>query len=364
MLRNVKSIYTYSQDYEIPTTDICLIALNTWGAKSPLQFFRIRSYFSPKLTNKTFYLMICLNTTHTPFYLANSKVHLNGEVIGNLKKMENDVAELCYFRKKKRVLVLNTNERSNCIGKCKFCGTRYQTPRAHRKILKFEELLNWFEEIETFAKVKFSELEEICLNTGLFKNEKELVEHLIAIHNAATLLNFSGEIKYIGAQLKSEQSLKKISAIIPKFSYYFTLETLKQDKFLDKRKSFSPFHIEKIIKFFHRLQKYNFEISLLYILGLDPLSNVSYAFQKFKKLLTRFPVINLFQVYHPSHEVLRCSEARKLDYFLKARKIFEEIFEDTNLRPRLWENYRGLWYTRFKGEKIGGQYLQTFIRGY
>lgn len=365
MLESVRDAYYYSQNYEFPLTDIFLIALNTCGAKSTLPFLRIRSYFIPKFTNKPFYLMICLNTSLTPFYLYDSKIYLNGEVVGVIRNLENDLAELCYFRKKKRVLVLNTNDRTRCIGKCTFCGIRYLVPRFERKILTFKELLKWFKEIEKIAKIKLSKLDEICLNTGLFENEEELVKHIIDIYNAATILNFKGEIKYIGTQLITDKNLTKISRTIPNFSYYLTLETLERRNFIDKRKQFStPFYIKKVEKFLNKIIKHGFETSLLYVLGLDSLSSIAYAFQKFKKLLTRFPVINLFQAYHVSHESLRHPNAKRLKYFLNARKIFEEIFEDTNLRPKLWENYRGLWYTTFGGEKIERGVLQTFIRGY
>ncbi len=365
MIDNIKNLKYYSQKYNVPDTDTCLISLNTLGAKSSLKFLRIRSYFTPNFINKTFYLMICLNTSQTPFYLTKSKIHLGEYMIGSLKKFENDLVELYYFRKKKKVLVLNTNDRSHCIGKCTFCGTQYQTPRSKRKFLEFKEILKLFEKIEETAKIKFSKLEEICLNTGLFENEKKLFTHLISIYKAASLMNFKGEIKYIGAQLRNKSNLKEISKIIPKFSYYFTLETLERRDFIDKRKKyFAAFNVEKTVKFLNNLRKKGIETSLLYVLGLDSLSSISHAFQKFKKVLTRFPVINIFQAYHPSFELLRHEDAKRLDYFLNARMIFENIFEDTDLRPKLWENYRGLWYTKFKGEKIEGSHLQTFIRGY
>lgn len=364
MIESLQEIYKFSSQYNIPPIDVCLIALNTLGAKSPLPFLRIRSYFSPKISCKTFYLMICLNTSPSPFLLSNHKIYLKDEIIGKLKKLENDIVEICYFRKRKKVLVLNTNNRAECIGKCKFCGVHLLTTRINKKILSFDDFLNFFKKIESFARIKFYNLEEICLNTGLFTNEKELVEHLINIHKAASILGFSGEIKYIGSQLKSREYLKRIFSLIPSFSYYFTLESLEHNEFIDKRKISSILYINELTKFLKYIKEYSSEISVLYILGLDSLSIIQKTFLKFKKILTRFPVINLFQVYHISHERLRHPHARKINYFLKARKIFEEIFEDTNMRPKLWENYRGLWFTSFGGERLGGQHLQTFIRGY
>ncbi len=327
MLRNISDAFHYSEIYDVPVTDVSLIALNTWGAQSFLNFLRIRSYFIPKFENKRFYLMICLNTSPTTFTLKNSEVYLGNEKIGKLIKWENDLAELCYFRKKNRVLVLNTNDRTRCIGKCKFCGAVYQKARyPKKKFLNFEELLQLFNKIEKISKTKFSKLENITLCTGLFESEEKVVNHLIAIWKAANLLGFEGEIKYIGTQIQKAKSLNKISKAIPNFSYYYALETLERRELVDIRKNLMHRNFSRAINFLRKLRKYNFEVSVLYVLGLDPLSSVEKAFKIIKNNITRFPVINLFQAYHPSQELLRHPEARTLDYFLKARKIFEKIF--------------------------------------
>jgi len=364
MCINRRTIEELSSKYDVPTIDSLMIALNTFGARSHLPYIRIRSYFSPNGYSKRFYLMICLNSSPSPFELDESRVLMNGEEIGKLEKLENDIAELCYFRKKNRVLVLNTNNRARCIGNCKFCGAKLLTPRENRKILVYGDLKEWFKKIESFAKVKFSNLEEICLNTGLFRSEEEVVNHLISIYNAANLLGFNGEIKYIGAEIRSDEALKKISKHIPKFSYYFTLETFEHRDYVDRKKDFLPFYINTVVEFLENLKNYGFETSVLYILGLDSLESLLFSFERLKNSLTRFPVINVFQAYHPSFEQVRHPEARSLEYFLKARTILEKIFEDSNLKPKLWENYRSLWYTTYRGEKLGGQELQTFVRGY
>ncbi|MEM4461128.1 MAG: hypothetical protein QXY70_03270 [Nanopusillaceae archaeon] len=366
MIKNIKEIYEYSSDFDIPPTDVFLIALNTCGARSELNFLRVRSYIIPRFVNTKFYLMICLNTTNSPFYLKDSQIYLNDEFVGKLIKLEEDPAELCYFRKKNRVLVLNTNDRTSCIGKCAFCGSLFQKPRYNLKIIKFKELLSFFENIEKISGTKFSKLESINLCTGLFETEKKLVRHILDIYSAAKTLGFDGEIAYIGTQIRSKKSLNKISTKIPKFYYLFALETLEKKNLIDRRKRIcNSYYLDNVIRFLKKLKKYNFQISILYVLGLDSLPVIEEAFYKIKKYLTRFPVINLFQAYHPIHENLRHPQARKLDYFLKARKVFEKIFSSTDMRPNLWENYRGLWYTTFGKEEIRKYaYFQTFIRGY
>ena len=43
-------------------------------------------------------------------------------------------------------------------------------------------------------------------------------------------------------------------------------------------------------------------------------------------------------------------DAKSLEYYILARKIFEEVFRGTNFRPRKWENYRPLWYDYYEGK--------------
>ncbi|WP_156937580.1 hypothetical protein [Haloglycomyces albus] len=47
----------------------------------------------------------------------------------------------------------------------------------------------------------------------------------------------------------------------------------------------------------------------------------------------------------------------RLDFFLEARKLFEQIFAPTGLKPEPWRCYRGLWYRQFAGEPLEGPYV-------
>lgn len=50
--------------------------------------------------------------------------------------------------------------------------------------------------------------------------------------------------------------------------------------------------------------------------------------------------------------MLRHSTGWNIEYYIKARKILEEMFKDTPLRPKPWENYRSLWYLTFDNEVL------------
>jgi radical SAM superfamily enzyme YgiQ (UPF0313 family) len=94
--------------------------------------------------------------------------------------------------------------------------------------------------------------------------------------------------------------------------------------------------------------------SIVYILGLEDLNDFEKGMKFFKDSLTRHPIINVMQNYLADQENLKIAEAKKLDYYLKARRIIEDIYQDSKLKPLLWEGYRNLWYTSYNGAPLAG----------
>ena len=291
-------------------------------------------------------------------YVENyyEEYNIRRDVESIIKSMtKKDVIELSYFRKNGKVMTLNSNQRRFCSG-CKFCGVSQQESRYLASLLDRDLLEAYFEELSQTCN--FEELEEIALCTGCFPKEKYLVEHLYDIHDVASEHGFGGEIKFIGSEL-SRDGLKEIARKIPDFSYYFTIEVFtNRDIFLNPKKRVPLDEIERTLQF---AKNQGFDTSFLYIIGLEPLEIYERGLRRFKKDVTRFPVINIFQNYHKEQEKHRVGKT--LDYYLKARKIAESVFEDTDLKPRVWECYRSLWYSEYRGEKLDYD-LQTFESGY
>ena len=75
------------------------------------------------------------------------------------------------------------------------------------------------------------------------------------------------------------------------------------------------------------------------------------GFKKLKESLTRFPIVNIYQVQTLGQASIMNDEARALEYYIKSRIALEEIFHDTGFKPKRWENYRPLWYDYYEGEK-------------
>ena len=86
-----------------------------------------------------------------------------------------------------------------------------------------------------------------------------------------------------------------------------------------------------------------------YIVGLESLETIKKGFYEFLPYINSFPIINVFQA-HRGQKALRYRAANKIDYYIKARTIIEDVFRYTPFRPRPWENYRSLWYLKFGEE--------------
>jgi len=87
---------------------------------------------------------------------------------------------------------------------------------------------------------------------------------------------------------------------------------------------------------------------------LEPLKTVGKYFESMKQFINKFPTINILQIHKYHSPKLLDSEAYDIEYFLKARKIVEDIYSRTNMRPLVWENYISLWFLKFEDEILMG----------
>lgn len=350
MIQNISQAEKLSKKYNFPVEDIILIALNCCGINADILEKRIRFKLKLNTFEELFYLAICVNTRDSPFFLKGDDLFLNNEKIGIVMEKENDTCDSTYFRRNKTVITLNSNSRSKCIG-CKFCGTYRQDAEDLNNLLTKERLTKRITEIlEQNCFKDLSDFIEVGICTGCFPNETETLNHILMVREVLKIFNFNKELKYIGSQITSQRSLEVLKNIKP-FSLYLTLECFTRRKEL-LRHNKAALTISKAKKILKSSINIGFNTTILYILGLDPLEVVIKKFKEFLPYMTRFPIINLFQNYLPEHESLRIPEAKNIEYYLRARKELEKIFQNSSLKFRPWENYRPLWYLTFGNEKI------------
>jgi hypothetical protein len=197
-----------------------------------------------------------------------------------------------------------------------------------------------------------SHIDNIGVVTGCFEDEYDALNHMIMLRKTLEDYGFQGELKYLGSQITSPEALDALEKIKP-FGMYLTVECFDRREQLMKP-SKAQVDLEQGRGVLEMARQRGMETTFLYILGLDPLEKIKQEFPKYIPYLTRHPIVNLMQNYAPRHENLRDPEARNLDYYIKARLELEKIFVPTELRPRLWENYRAPWSTTYAGEKLNG----------
>ena len=351
MLENISQIKEFSKKYNILSQDIILIALNLFGVNAVIPDDRIRFKLKLNTCDEIFYLAVCVNTGKSPFYLREKDLYLNECLMGTIIEKEKDTCDSTYFRRNKTALTLNSNSRSKCRG-CKFCGTYSQEAADIHNLLTEDKLASHINDLLLENNLKdLSNIIDVGICTGCFNDEEDTLEHILMVRKVLKNFGFHKELKYLGSQILSERSLEILEKQAKPFSLYFTLECFT------RRKELLRHHKAKITTSQARnvllsAKKRGFNTTFLYILGLDPLESLVKEFRELLPCITRFPVINLFQNYLPEHTFLKILEANNLEYYFRARKELEKVFAPTDLMPRPWEDYRGLWYLSFGNKKI------------
>jgi hypothetical protein len=197
-----------------------------------------------------------------------------------------------------------------------------------------------------------SKLEQIAVVTGLFENEHAVIDHLRSIKEIVDPRGFNGELMYFGCEINSPQALKEMVALGKTALVYAVDAFTRREQILNKRKA--AVGMEDIKKVLLEARDAGITTTFAYIAGIDDLGSVEKGFSELKESISRFPVVNIYQVQTPGQIEAMNPDARKLAYYAKARKLIEGVMDDTELLPRPWENFRPLWY-----ETFGKKHLAT-----
>lgn len=349
-----KEVKKLSKEYDIPEEDILLIALNRYGIiLENTTEKRIRFRLKLNTYEDIFYMAVCVNTYDSPFSIQNNKLLLNGECVAQVIDIEKDTCDTTYFRRNKTVMTLNSNARSQCRG-CKFCGSYHLDSEDREQLDTPKKLRTYIEKFLKENKMKnLNEIVKITVCTGCFSNEEMLVEHLKMVKEVLAEYGFDKKLGYIGSQIRREESLEKIKNTIGQFSLTITTECFSNRDTLMRNEK-SSLDIEQTIKLLDKAKELGFSSNIIYILGIDKLDVLEKNFTKLSKHFNRFPIVQVLQNYLLEQEKYRNEQAKTIEYYLKARKILETIFNDSNLKPRSWENYRSLFYTEYNKKEYKG----------
>ena len=293
------------------------------------------------------------NSSDSNFHIRNSKVYFKDFQIGIIDRPVLDTCNTSYQRGG-RLLNLNSRSRSNCIG-CKACvhndKSLYDNTviKDRHELRTRQDIDNFFYEKERLG-MNTSELEQIAVVTGLFRDENETLEHLRDVYNVAIDHKFSGELMYFGCQLMSAAALRDFSKL-GKTAIVFAIENFTSRK-ENLSKAKSSLSLEDFYVSMSVAKSLGIETTFAYIAGVDDLSAISENFTYFFNVCTRFPVVNIFQIQTDLQAQALYDGVKNLEYYLQARRAIESAFFNSNMRPRRWENYRPLWYREFNGELL------------
>lgn len=218
------------------------------------------------------------------------------------------------------------------------------------KELKTEkEIELFFEDLERKG-VNISRLEQIAVVTGLFHGEERVVDHMQKIHRIASYKEFNGELMYFGCEVNSKEALRQL-ADLGNFALIYAIDNFsKREQILAGEKA--KIDLQKARKTLQRAKEKGIQTTYAYIVGIDKLEIMEKGINKLMNVVTRFPIVNIYQVQTPGQIKVMTPFAKTLEYYLNSRKIFEKNFKGTDFKPRKWENYRPLWYDLFKGQPL------------
>lgn len=331
--------------YNTNLENVISIALNRYGIIiNDFSDNRIRFNLDILNSNSKTFFAVCVNTyLDSPFLLKDNVLYLNNEPLGNVSDIEKDTCTSTYFRNNKKSITFNSNSRSKCVG-CKFCGTYSLSDEDSIDFSSKEKIIAYFEKLLADNKIKsMIDIENVTLCTGCFDSEDDLIKHLLLVSESFKEMSFKGSLNYIGSQLRDFDKIKEVKEKIDKFGLYLTIE-----KFTDRDKFMRPEKANLSMEQAKELLAYCSSIGItstfLYILGLEDLDTVHKYFEYFKNSVNKFPIVQVFQDYTPYQEKYRCEEAKDIEYYLKAKEIINNAFENSNLNPKLWECFRSLYH--------------------
>ena len=348
--RTMSDVNRYAQDYNVPPVDVMLLGLNLMGVGGfdPKISPRGRFRMVPMMFNWPFFFAITINP-ESPFFHDGRQVWLGSNLIGEATPITPDTCSETYYRKGGRVITLNSNSRSSCRG-CQFCGTFSLIPDDFSDLLQEENLRRKAQTLlDDGTMTDYRQIESIGVVTGCFRDEQECLNHLLMVNRVFGELGFSGEVRYLGSQITKRESLETLSSA-GTFAIYLTVECFDRRELIMKKKK-SRVTLEWGREILGLAKELGMDTSMLYVLGLDSLESTAREFPKYRTVLTRHPLINVYQLYQPWQMRLRHSSAQTLDYYLQAREILEAAFSEGSW-PFGYDNYRSLWYTQYDGVAI------------
>ena len=357
---DINVIARLAEKYGVPLEDVLFIALNVNGVSFECDYNRMRMAFhladsslfdyAKQRGELDYYFALPVNH-NSPFIMADNVLLLQNTVVGQAIGPTEDICDSHYPRRKGTSLNINPNSRTSCRG-CEFCYTAYQVPYDRKRLKTEADLKDFFEGwMMQYGLASLAHLIQVSVVTGCYESSDDLCWFLRTLKKVLTEYQFAGKIFYLGSQITSQEQLRSLVEIQP-FGVCLSLETFeRRDLLRDKKRAIS---LQDACEAMDFAQELGHEANFSYIVGLESLRMIKYHFNCFKDHVNKFPTINTLQMHKYHQATLMDPAAHRLEYYLDARQILEQLFAQTSLRPLVWEDYRSLWFLTFNQESLHG----------
>ncbi|MGW5688890.1 radical SAM protein [Nonomuraea sp. NPDC003754] len=337
--------------HHVPVEDALLIAINLLGVSSAQPRNRARLTLRlARATQRAWMVIVPLNQAASPFRLHDRELVLDGVTVAEVERIDSDDAVGGYFRRQGRALTLNPNARSRCVG-CAFCPNTLEAaadPRMGRQ-QALGELLAALK--VQHPRGDLSQVEEVTVSTGCFEREEAALQHLVALRAALTEAGVGARVGFLSSVLRSSAAFEQLATTVAPFVLRLTAECFTRRELMLKSTK-ADLTIDQMPALLGRARRTGLDTSYTYIVGLDPLAEMSAGVAALAGHVTAFPNFQVFQAHNPLMAQLRVDGADELEFYLNARTRIEQIMAPLGLRPAPWECYRPLWYVSFAGQEL------------
>jgi hypothetical protein len=217
--------------------------------------------------------------------------------------------------------------------------------------------------------------DEVTLSAGGARDEQTVVEHLLAVREAMTAegLPESTTLGVLTPALRSKAAFDELAGKVGPVLLFLTTETYQDDSAALAAEPIVPedaaaadpsvapaasHQSERLSEILSAAREAGHRTSFTYTVGSEPLDEMRAWLLPLAEQTTMWPSLTILPAESPvddSQHVAAPDE--RLDFFLEARRLLEQIFAPTQLRPQPWRCYRGLWYRQHAGEHLDGPYV-------
>ncbi|QQS21833.1 hypothetical protein IPM09_04980 [Candidatus Saccharibacteria bacterium] len=348
-----------AERYEVPVEEVALIDFNRSGValpngEVPVNFrVRFKGILMDGAGGSSWYALPVRSEGDTNFVAIDDGLQFGGRPIGTIESLMLDTCEASYQRGP-HLLNLNSRSRSNCGG-CRACVHNYKN-LYDETVIRDQDQLMTEADLEAFFDAKTADgldvaaLQQIAVVTGLFGSEQAVVDHMKLVAHVAAKRGFAGELMYFGCEVNSEAALEELAGL-GNFALVYAIDNFThRDRLLTKTKSLIT--LEDARRTLELAKSKGIATNFAYIAGLDPIEDMTAGFTYLRDSLTRFPIVNVYQVQTTSQVKAMDPAAKGLEYYVQARKAIESAMQGSDLLPVRWENYRPLWYNWYDGEPL------------